>query len=241
MSRGNIYGGFSRYYDYLGWNKFARAAAVRLRSFFRIRKFKPESVLDLACGTGELEKALGKSGIEFVGVDASRGMLKIARAKCERCRFVLGDAAKVRLGRRFDMVLLLFDSANHMNSEMHLSRVFKNARRHLRDGGFFIFDILTGAGLERWEHIDIRRRRDYMVITNGYFYPEDLSAEIFIEAFVKKKNGYERVYQKVVEKAYPASDIIKWLTEAGFSRIMASAYDPAEEIEEASRLWFVCC
>lgn len=240
MSGGNVYGGFSRYYDYLGWNKFARAAAIRLGSFFRIRKFRPESILDLACGTAELEKALGKSGIEFVGVDASSGMLKVARAKCENSRFVLGDAATVRLNRKFDMVLLLFDSANHMSSGAHLRRVFKNARRHLREGGFFIFDILTDSGLERWEHIDIRRMRDYTVITNGYFYPEDLSADIFIEAFVKKENGYDRVYQKVVERTYPSSDIIKWLTEAGFSRIMASAYDPAEEIEEASRLWFVC-
>jgi SAM-dependent methyltransferase len=241
ISRGNVYGGFSRYYDYLGWNKFARGAAVRLTSFFRLRKFKPESVLDFACGTGELEKSLNKSGIKFVGVDASRGMLKVARAKCENCRFVPGDAATVRLNRKFDMVLFLFDSANHMNSGAHLRRVFDNARRHLRGGGFFIFDILTGAGLERWEHIDIRRKRDYTVITNGYYYPEDLSADIFIEAFVRKKNGYDRVYQKVVERAYPSSDIINWLTEAGFSRIMASAYDPAEEIEEASRLWFVCC
>ena len=236
----NAYGDFSKYYDFLGWNKFALNAAVRLQSFIKLRGIKPGKILDLACGTGELEKAMGNTSIRFVGIDASEGMLKAARKKCRGLRLVHGDAAAVRLDDEFDIVLFLFDSANHMNSLAHLKRVFKNARRHLKDDGFFIFDILTGIGLERWEHIDIRRTADYTVISNGYYYPDDLSADIFIEAFVKKGNNYDRVYQKVVEKTYLPIDIYRSLTEAGFSKVLVSSYNTDEELEEASRLWFVC-
>ncbi|MEE9555082.1 MAG: class I SAM-dependent methyltransferase [candidate division Zixibacteria bacterium] len=236
----NAYGDFSRYYDYLGWNKFARSATVRIKSFIKLRGVKPDSILDLACGTGELSKGLGNSGIRFVGVDASAGMLKEARKKCPGVKFLRDDAASVRLNDRFDMVLFLFDSANHMNSLSHLKRVFKNARRHLNDDGYFIFDILTDIGLERWEHMDIRRTDNYTVISNGYYYPDDLSADIFIEAFVKQGKKYDRVYQKVVEKTYPPADIFNGLTDAGFSKVLVSSYNPDEELEEASRLWFVC-
>jgi len=240
MSGRNAYGDFSKYYDFLGWNKFAGSAAFRIKAFIKLRQIKPATVLDLACGTGELEKLLEKTGLKFTGVDASGGMLKVARRKCPSVRFHNSDVASVNLKRKFDMVLFLFDSANHMNSLVHLKRVFKNARRHLGDGGFFIFDMLTEIGLERWEHIDIRRTKDYTVITNGYYYPEDLSADIFIEAFVRHGKSYDKVYQKVVERAYRPADIIDGLSGAGFSKILVSSYNTAEELEEASRLWFVC-
>ncbi len=236
----NAYGAFARYYDFLGWDKFAKDAAVRLKAFFRLRCEKPKTILDFACGTGELEKALAGSGIKFTGVDASPEMLRIARGKCRGVKFVQGDVATVRLGKKFDMVLFLFDSANHMNSRSHLLRVFKNARHHLREDGYFIFDFLTAIGLERWEHIDIRQKKEFTVITNGFYYPDELKADIFIEAFVKKGKLYDRVFQKVAARTYPPSDILKGLATSGFEKILASPYNPVEEIEEASRLWFVC-
>jgi SAM-dependent methyltransferase len=236
----NAYGDFARYYDHLGWDRFARSAAIRLRSFIKLQGGKYETALDFACGTGELEKLLKDTGIRFTGVDASPGMLKEARKKCPGVRFILSDVGEVRLNRKFDLVLFLFDSANHMNSLSHLRRVFKNARRHLREGGYFIFDIITDSGLERWEHVDIRRGEDYTVITNGYYYPEKRSADIFIEAFVRKGRLYDRVYQKVVGRAFQALDIFDSLSAAGFERILASSYNPAEDLEEASRLWLVC-
>ncbi len=240
MTLKNAYGAFSKYYDFLGWNKFAESASVRLRSFMKLHGAAPKSILDLACGTGELEWLFRETPICIVGVDASKGMLKAARKKCPGARFALGDAAAVRLAREFDMVLLLFDSANHMNSLSHLKRVFKNARRHLKEGGFFVFDLLSDAGLEKWEHIDIRRGRDYTVISNGYYYPDDPSADIFIEAFVRTGRGFERVCQKIVERTYRSADVFRILKEAGFSKVTVSSYDPAEELEHSSRLWFIC-
>jgi ubiquinone/menaquinone biosynthesis C-methylase UbiE len=238
----NIYGDFSHYYDLLGWGVFARNAASRLEAFFRLRGEKPETILDLACGTGELEKRLSRHGIKFTGVDISPGMIKAARDKFSEGKFILGDAAQVRLGRKYDMVLLLFDSANHMKSLSHLTAVIKNARRHLKPGGYFIFDFLTERGLEEWEQINIHRTKKYTLFWYGHCYPEKGLADIFIEAFIKdsKGNNYHRVFQKIVEKTYPASDIIDGLTKNGFERIMASPYDLDEKIEEAGRLWFVC-
>ena len=112
------------YYDLLGWGLFARNAAVRLDSFFRLRGNKPKTILDLACGTGELESKLSRTGIKFTGVDISPGMIKAAKKKFPQGKFIVGDAAKVRLGEKFDMVLLLFDSANHMRSLSHLDTGF---------------------------------------------------------------------------------------------------------------------
>ncbi len=238
----NAYGDFSRYYDLLGWNLFARDSAIRLKSFFKLRGEKPAEILDLACGTGELEKSLSKTGIRFTGVDISPGMIGVARKKNPGAKFIVSDAASVRLERQFDMVLLLFDSANHMRSLPHLKKVFRNARRHLRPGGFFIFDFLTEKGLEEWEQLDIRRTSDFTLFWYGHYYPEEMLADIFIEAFVnsKGKDTYHRVFQKIVEEPIRPPILSPGFTECGFEKIAASPYDPDDEIEEAARIWFVC-
>jgi SAM-dependent methyltransferase len=237
----NAYGDFSQYYDMLGWGAFARACATRLRAFFKLRDKTPNKILDLACGSGELEKALGKVRISFTGVDLSPGMIRQAKKKYPAGRFIVGDAAATRLGEKFDMVVLLFDSANHMRSLPHLTSVFRNARRHLASDGFFIFDFLTDQGLWEWEQLDIRRTKDYTLFWYGYYYPVERSADIFIEAFIKQPDGdFRRVFQKIVEKTYPPRDIIQSLYKCGFTRIAASPFDLDEEIDAASRLWFVC-
>jgi len=236
----NVYGDFSRYYDMLGWNIFARISARRLKAFFKNRGEKPETVLDLACGTGELEKLLAKTGIEFTGVDASAGMLREARKKLPQAAFVRGDAAEVRLNRKFDMVLLLFDSANHMHSLAHLFRVFKNARRHLNHGGYFIFDINTPSGLKAWEETNIIRAQNYTVITSGTYQAEEMVAEVIIEGFIKKGRTYKRTVQLLTERAYDTSEVINGLVKSKLDKIVITSFDPAEELEDAGRLWFVC-
>ena len=236
----NVYGDFSRYYDMLGWNIFARVCAERLTAFFKLRGQKPETVLNLACGTGELEKLLGKTGIRFTGVDASAGMLREARKKCPGVKFVRADAAEVRLKKKFDMVLLLFDSANHMYSLSHLVRVFKNARRHLKKDGYFIFDINTPSGLKSWEETQIRRAPRHTVMTTGTYHDEEMMAEVIIEAFIKEGRLFRRTAQLITEKAFENTDIIDGLVKSKLDKIVVTSFDPTEEIEDAGRLWFVC-
>jgi ubiquinone/menaquinone biosynthesis C-methylase UbiE len=236
----NVYGDFSRYYDMLGWNLFAGICTERLVAFFKLRGEKPETVLNLACGTGELEKSLRKTGIKFTGVDASPGMLREARRKCPEVRFVKADAAEVRLNKKFNMVLFLFDSANHMYSLSHLSRVFKNARRHLKKGGYFIFDINTPAGLKAWEETQVRRARNYTVITMGIYDEEEMTAEVIIEAFITEGRSYKRTVQLLTEKTYGTQDIIQALVKAKLDKIVITSFDPSEKIEDSGRLWFVC-
>jgi len=236
----NVYGDFSKYYDMLGWKLFAGICAERLKAFFMLRGEKPETVLNLACGTGELEKLLRKTGIKFTGVDASPGMLREARKKCAEARFVKADAAEVRLNKKFDMVLFLFDSANHMYSLPHLTRVFRNARRHLKKGGYFIFDINTPVGLKGWEEIQVRRARNYTVITSGTYDREEMTAEVIIEAFIKEGRRYKRTVQLLTERTYDVSEVIERLVKAKLDKIVVTSFDSAENIEDAGRLWFVC-
>jgi SAM-dependent methyltransferase len=244
--RNSTYEDFANYYDMLGWNRFSKLCAQRLENFVRLRGKGNETVLDLACGTGELEYRLNRTNLRFTGVDISQKMLKQARRKNKNIKFIHGDITSIRLNKHFDLVVCFFDSVNHLSGITTLYKMFKTARIHLRQNGFFLFDMLSPEGLAGWECIDIRRKPDYTLIVNGFYYPEKMMADITIEGFINArrrgstdKTMYKRFLQKIYERSYTLDKVAESLTRIGFSKISVSSFDPYEPVKNASRWFFV--
>ncbi|WP_313532778.1 methyltransferase domain-containing protein [Shinella sp.] len=107
------------------------------------------SVLDLGCGTGELAAALA-GGRTIVGVDPAPAMLEIARAKPGTAEFIEGDARTLRLGRRFDLVLLTGHAFQVFLTPEDRRAALSTIAAHLAPGGRFIFDSRNPACRE-WE------------------------------------------------------------------------------------------
>lgn len=234
------YTDFAKYYDMLGWNRFSHVCAERLKNFVRFRGIGNESVLDLACGTGELEYKLRNTNLVFTGIDLSMPMLAQARRKNNGVKFIHGDITSIRLKQQYDIVVCFFDSVNHLSGITAVKKLFKTARLHLRKGGYFIFDMLTSDGLSEWEAVDIKRKPNYTVIVNGYYDTDKLAAEISIEGFIKSgKNTYNRFMQKLIERSYDFDTIVESLEKAGFENISVSAFNPDEKIKQTSRWFFV--
>lgn len=233
------YSEFAAFYDRLGWNRFAIECAHRLLDIIRFKSPKAKSVLDFACGTGELEFRLRKTSLSITGVDISPAMLEVARKKNRGSKFLLGDMTKIKLGRRFDVACCFFDSMNHLRSYAELRRFIRNAAYHLEPEGLFVFDILSPSGLAKWELFDLKRSADYTVMTRGEVNNRQLKAEIIIEGFVKQRSGLYRGFRQVIyERAFAFESLIAYLNNSGFHRIAVSSFDPDESIEQSSR-WFV--
>jgi SAM-dependent methyltransferase len=87
------------------------------------------SILDLGCGPGRIAGPLAMLGHPVTGVDDGSGMLAALPPGVEG---VLGDARRVRLGRRFDAVLL----ASHLVNDPDGGPDFiATAAAHLSPGG----------------------------------------------------------------------------------------------------------
>lgn len=73
----------------------------------RIGDIAPRSILDIGCGTGLLTELLRKRWPEaqITAVDAAPAMLDVARAKLLSVRFLQGDAARLPLAEKFDLVI----------------------------------------------------------------------------------------------------------------------------------------
>ena len=104
-------------------------------------------VLELACGTGRLTIPIAQSGVEIVGLDLAPSMLVHARTKAEaaevKVEFVEGDCREFDLGRKFALIFMAFNSMQHLHDYQSLAALFACVRKHLAEGGRFIFDVFN--------------------------------------------------------------------------------------------------
>lgn len=100
------------------------------------------SVLDLACGEGHYTRRLKRRGAgRTVGVDISGRMIELA-VKEEAARplgigYVVADAAQLKLGETFDLVVASY-LLNYAQSADQLRGMAEGIARHLRPGGRFV-------------------------------------------------------------------------------------------------------
>lgn len=104
-------------------------------------------VLELCCGTGRLTLPLAARGIDVTGVDFSTSMLARAKAKARAAGLSLPlvrqDMRRLRIGRRFALIFIPFNSLQNTYALSDLERIFRGVRRHLRPDGRFIVDVFN--------------------------------------------------------------------------------------------------
>ncbi|NJY61666.1 bifunctional demethylmenaquinone methyltransferase/2-methoxy-6-polyprenyl-1,4-benzoquinol methylase UbiE [Salinimicrobium sp. CDJ15-81-2] len=107
-----------------------------------VSETNPQSVLDIATGTGDLAISMAKTGAkEIVGLDLSEGMLSVGRKKIEeekltgRIEMIQGDSEALPFeDNRFDAITVAFGVRNFENLERGLSEIL----RVLKPGGIFV-------------------------------------------------------------------------------------------------------
>lgn len=238
-----MYKRIARYYDLLGWGEFHDVAFPRLKPL--LVQYDVESYLDLACGTGTLSFSVAKLGIEVVGLDKSREMLRMAEdaqrlfRRKNRPEFLLRDMTRFNLKRRFDAVGCFFDAANHILTEEGFRGLCICAARHLQQGGFFIFDVNTVIGMRKWDAVLFSRKGKHALLMKGEYDRSTRLAEVSIAGFVQlgpnKRDDFKETFY---ERAYPHAYIIRSLRQAGFGRIVATPDRRDRTLRTAHRVFY---
>jgi SAM-dependent methyltransferase len=123
-----------------------------------LRTYGEESVhslLDLGCGTGNHAIPLAKRDYSVVGVDRSSNMLQSARKKAAgqqidgKAKFYEGDIRNFQLEQLFDASLMMFAVLGYQLENADVLAALRTARKHMRVGGLFIFDVWYGPAVLR--------------------------------------------------------------------------------------------
>jgi demethylmenaquinone methyltransferase/2-methoxy-6-polyprenyl-1,4-benzoquinol methylase len=172
---------------------------------------KPQRVLDLGCGTGDLAidiARLAEKGVEIIGLDYSPPMLELARRKAakagvgEKVTFLHGDAARLPFpDAYFDVVGISFTFRNltYKNplGPLHLAEVM----RVLKPGGYYV--VVESSQPENG-------------VVRAFFH-------LYLRAFVRPigalLSGNQAAYRYLAESAarfYSSSEVREMLMAAGF-------------------------
>lgn len=106
-------------------------------------------VLEYGVGNGRVALPVARAGIEVVGVDLSQPMLDDFAARLAdepkavqgRVRTRRGDMCRVRLKRRFPLVIAPFNVFLHLYTRTEVEAFLARVRAHLAPGGRFVFDV----------------------------------------------------------------------------------------------------
>jgi len=131
--------------DYDGLNRvisFGIDVKWRKKVVALVHAQKPDLVLDIATGTGDLAINLAKTGAtKIIGLDISEGMLAVGRKKIarehlsERIDMIQGDSEALPFEDHcFDAITVAFGVRNFENLELGLSEIL----RVLKPGGLFV-------------------------------------------------------------------------------------------------------
>lgn len=140
------YTGFARFYDRIMGDRSEEIG--RLQTYISRHLPGARSLLELGCGTGALLAGLAP-GLSVTGIDRSPEMLAIAAEAAPGARLVQADMTAFSLPGRFDVIICMFDTLNHVQSFSGWLTLFSCVHEHLTDGGLFIFDVNTAGRLQR--------------------------------------------------------------------------------------------
>ncbi len=114
------------------------------RVFARFLPRRVASLLDLGCGTGSHALRLANRGRQVTGIDASPGMLRVARAKARGRRnptFRRADMRVFALGRTFDAAICMDGAFTHLLTDRDILSHLRTVRRHLVPDGLYAFEF----------------------------------------------------------------------------------------------------
>jgi SAM-dependent methyltransferase len=232
------YSAFARFYDAVMGDRSDDAAY--LRELLARHRPPVRSVLELACGTGSVLKQL-RADYEVTGLDASPEMLAVAAAKLPGVRLVEADMTRFELGDRFDAVVCVFDSINHLLELEQWEAVFDRAVEHLTDRGVFVFDVNTEWRLSELArhglHAQWFGEKDLLLIEVR---PDGEGRVLWdLRVFEHETGGGYVLHEETIPEAAFAREAIEAALRGRFRRVRTLDRQRSRPSAASGRLWFV--
>lgn len=204
--------------DYDDWCNF-------IEQIFDEYHNKPKSILDTACGTGNISIPMSLKGYPVWGVDISEEMLTIAESKArntkQNIKFIKQNMTELTLNKSFDAVLCMCDGVNYIVEEEDLSRYFRLVHSMLNKKGVFIFDVSSSYKLSQilGNNTLFQEKEKYCYVWENTYFEEDEVLEMRLNFFIPVGDLYRRMEEYHVQRAYSIEYLKSKLSEAGFVHI----------------------
>jgi len=213
-------------YDALTRDVEYERRADYLEKLFRRSRIPVHTVLDLACGTGEMTAILTERGYEMIAVDGSPDMLAQAREKAASLKgeppvLLNQEMPALDLYGTVDAAICCLDSLNYLTSPRDVQKTFQRLHLFIAPGGLLVFDINSPAKLAALDgQIFLDEREDVYCVWRTEYEKRSRICSYWMDLFIRRPDGtWSRSGEEHRQRAYSVEELKAWLMEAGFNRI----------------------
>ncbi|MBO5938224.1 MAG: class I SAM-dependent methyltransferase [Clostridia bacterium] len=225
--------------DYEAWADFFEAC------FEKFLAKRPELLLDLACGTGRMTRALAARGYDMIGVDGSGEMLSEAYAQKtadDGILYLCQDMRNFELYGTVGAVVCCLDSINYLLTEEDVQKTFRTVHNYLDPDGLFLFDLNTPHKFETVygnEAYILEDENSFLGWQNEYD-KESGICDFYLTLFEEDEDGrYDRSEEHQQERCYQRETITRLLEKNGFELIgFFSDFDFSTPTDTTDR-WYI--
>lgn len=225
---------FCKVYNEFGWNYFPEAFGEELLAWLRENGITVKTSLDLACGSGVLCEILHRQGVKAAGMDLSAGMIAVAKERNPEIEYEVADMVTFCPDRYFDLVTCTGDALNHILDLSDVSQVFRNVHGYLREGGYFIFDILNEKEVPSSEPFDLVFSEE---VTAQFSVTQDLSGAIHLKTVVFE-NGAQQFEEDITEIVHDPDVVCDLLSQSGF-QVVQCAHHLLKNNSGQAATWYI--
>lgn len=220
-----VYKYLAGWYDELTGDVPYREFADYYERFFAGRGKPVRTVLDLACGTGNMTCLLAKRGYETIAVDASEEMLALAAEKavslegCTPPMFFCQALSELDLYGTVDAAVCCLDGMNYLPPD-ELPEVFRRLSLFIEPAGMFVFDIHAPERLRLLDgQVFVDEKEDLLCLWRADF-DEGENALIYgLDIFAREGRRWRRESEEHVEYAHDPEMLKTLLFDAGFGDV----------------------
>jgi len=199
----------------------------------------PRSLLELACGTGNLLQHFIDE-YEISGIDISASMLAQAKKKLPNVPLFEMNMADFKLNRKFDLIICMFDSINHLLSYEDWLKTFSCVRNHLNPGGVFMFDMNT---LERLDRISqspgFMQQKDDVYLNMKVTKIDENAWNWNVKIFKRVRDNLYELNEDNIKEASFSLQKVKQDLEMSFGKVRIRTYEDGPN-SVIGRTFFIC-
>lgn len=146
-----VFQDYAYYYNTFYKDKDYKREATQIDSLLRKYGNHINKLINYGCGTGRHDMELCELGYQCSGIDMSPTMIDIARENTYNKKmdipFTVADIRSYEPQEQYDAVISLFHVMSYQNENKDILAAFQSARKALRQGGLFLFDVWYGNGV----------------------------------------------------------------------------------------------
>lgn len=207
-----------------------------------------KSLLELACGTGDLALKFARKGYDVTALDLSEEMLAMASQQAQEeqtsIQLVQGDMLDLSEIGSYEIVTCYADSICYLANKAEVQTAFEQVYQVLEEDGIFLFDVHSLYQMDEVfpDYSYHYQAEDFAFLWESYPGEVAHSIEHFLTFFIKKEGEtFTREDELHFERTYSLDTYQRLLKQAGFRQIELYADFKDDEPTETSQRWFFVC